>query len=508
MKFVRTILSVFLAFSPLVSPLQTPPAVSAAIDTAYFLVAVHNQRFVIAVTDPKSVAQAKNSITSHTRLFPFGKLASGDGGFNGPYHWHLEPESVRMVEVAAELCDGLPSAVEANLPYWLNDVRRYCPWSGRVLKQIVANKGGESHAGAASALFSTRTAKLSPTGESHALASPVINAAPVSVSEIRATMIVLPPGTLCPWVSKPTTSWPPAFPPPRKPEEVRQTFENEIALIRALELGSSLEAQGQRLLSEYNRLGSEIGRLNGEKTRVYALYVSWARYVNDLVPRYCEFFARVQQFNSQCAGRRLPPDDLNRCIAWKRRLEQEYNSHWMPRLNEADRRIAIANTAINALSQAIDRLKVEIGVWNASKPRYDAAVVAAVKSRTVKDEYEIDSSSFIQLADREPEYQRVETVLLTNRGRTYICPTAEQEVLVRDTLHRQALIQQWNIGPAEANVPVLLVEIVLTYIATDVRTREKDARIAASAWLHRRKLIVADDDFNQIPWLVLIHTKS
>jgi hypothetical protein len=94
-----------------------------------------------------------------------------------------------MVEVAVELCDGLPGAVEANLRYWLNDVRRYCPWSGRVLKQIVANKGGESHAGAASALFSARTAKLSPTGESHALASPVINAAPVSVSGIRATMI-------------------------------------------------------------------------------------------------------------------------------------------------------------------------------------------------------------------------------------------------------------------------------------------------------------------------------
>ena len=62
-----------------------------------------------------------------------GKLVRGDGGFNQPWSWHLDPTSVRMAEISIELCDGLPSFVEGDLDYWLGTVKTYCPWSSKVM---------------------------------------------------------------------------------------------------------------------------------------------------------------------------------------------------------------------------------------------------------------------------------------------------------------------------------------------------------------------------------------
>jgi hypothetical protein len=60
-----------------------------------------------------------------------GSLAAGDGGFNAPWSWHLEPGSVRFSEAAIEVCDGCPSFVEADLDDWLRQ-GSYCPWSTEV----------------------------------------------------------------------------------------------------------------------------------------------------------------------------------------------------------------------------------------------------------------------------------------------------------------------------------------------------------------------------------------
>jgi hypothetical protein len=60
-----------------------------------------------------------------------GSLAAGDGGFNAPWSWHLDPGSVVFSEGAVEVCDGCPSFVEGDLDYWLR-VGSYCPWSAEV----------------------------------------------------------------------------------------------------------------------------------------------------------------------------------------------------------------------------------------------------------------------------------------------------------------------------------------------------------------------------------------
>lgn len=38
-----------------------------------------------------------------------------------------------MTSSAIELCDGLPSDVESNLDYWVDTVRYFCPWSGKIV---------------------------------------------------------------------------------------------------------------------------------------------------------------------------------------------------------------------------------------------------------------------------------------------------------------------------------------------------------------------------------------
>jgi len=99
----------------------------------YFLVDVHGERFIIYVTDAETIELAIENMQGKNKMFPMGELGRGDGGFNKPWSWHLKPDTVRMVEVSIELCDGTPSFVEDELEYWLETVKNYCPWGGRII---------------------------------------------------------------------------------------------------------------------------------------------------------------------------------------------------------------------------------------------------------------------------------------------------------------------------------------------------------------------------------------
>jgi hypothetical protein len=49
---------------------------------------------------------------------------------NTGYSWHIDPASVEFADVTTEVCDGLPSHVEANTI--TSD--RYCPWQAEVIE--------------------------------------------------------------------------------------------------------------------------------------------------------------------------------------------------------------------------------------------------------------------------------------------------------------------------------------------------------------------------------------
>lgn len=101
-----------------------------------FLVQVQAERFVMAVSDPETARKARANMAGQNRLHPSGDLVRGDSGFNIGHRWHLAPASVRMVEISAEVCDGLPSHVDRDVEHWVTVVKRYCPWSGRVVQEI------------------------------------------------------------------------------------------------------------------------------------------------------------------------------------------------------------------------------------------------------------------------------------------------------------------------------------------------------------------------------------
>lgn len=96
-----------------------------------FVVAVAEERFVLRVTDPETIRLARESLAGRGGRFPAGPVGRGDGGFNAPWSWHLDPTETRLVEAAIEICDGRPSYVEAHL----DEFPTYCPWGAIVVAE-------------------------------------------------------------------------------------------------------------------------------------------------------------------------------------------------------------------------------------------------------------------------------------------------------------------------------------------------------------------------------------
>lgn len=125
MRFTRAgLLPLLLAGGGLCCSGSTGPS-----EHADFVVRVVDETFVLRATDPETIRLARENLAGGNDRFPIGPLRRGDGGFNAPWSWHLDPAQVRMTEAAIELCDGRPSYVEAHL----EDYPTYCPWGARVV---------------------------------------------------------------------------------------------------------------------------------------------------------------------------------------------------------------------------------------------------------------------------------------------------------------------------------------------------------------------------------------
>jgi hypothetical protein len=100
-----------------------PPPTSAD-----YIVEVGEETFVLRLTDPETIRLASGQMWGENRRFPAGPLRPGNGGFNAPWTWHLDPAETRMVERAIEACDGSPSYVETHQA----EFPVYCPWGARI----------------------------------------------------------------------------------------------------------------------------------------------------------------------------------------------------------------------------------------------------------------------------------------------------------------------------------------------------------------------------------------
>ena len=99
--------------------------------SADFVVAVGSEQFVVRSTHAQTIADMRAAVAARRSGFPIGPLRRGDGGFNGPWSWHLDPAEVRLTEAAIEVCDGTPSYVEAHVA----DFPTYCPWAARFVRE-------------------------------------------------------------------------------------------------------------------------------------------------------------------------------------------------------------------------------------------------------------------------------------------------------------------------------------------------------------------------------------
>jgi glucose/arabinose dehydrogenase len=91
-----------------------------------------NESLTVWATDGPFIDRARVLAGGGARQIPtFNKLLD-DRSYDPQWTWHVDPQNLSFATAAIELCDGLPSAIEANKPYWLNTVGSYCPWSAIV----------------------------------------------------------------------------------------------------------------------------------------------------------------------------------------------------------------------------------------------------------------------------------------------------------------------------------------------------------------------------------------
>jgi hypothetical protein len=109
------------------------PAPSEIQGKSFILQTANGDNFTVYATDPQAIQLLTDNYYGLNNMFVVGRLVIGNGGFNSPWSWHLDPDDVTMAEFAIELCDGTPSEVEHNLPYWLFQVETFCPWSSKVI---------------------------------------------------------------------------------------------------------------------------------------------------------------------------------------------------------------------------------------------------------------------------------------------------------------------------------------------------------------------------------------
>ena len=98
-----------------------------------FTIEVSGEKFMVRSSDGTTISQLIENYNGKNNMHVTGELVRGDGGFNQPWSWHLDPATVRMADVSIEVCDGRPSMVQEDLEYWLGTVGSFCPWSSKVV---------------------------------------------------------------------------------------------------------------------------------------------------------------------------------------------------------------------------------------------------------------------------------------------------------------------------------------------------------------------------------------
>jgi hypothetical protein len=90
---------------------------------------VVDEQFRALLREPADVEIARRLLAGDdVPSIPNGRVLR-ETGVNEGYSWSLDPDDIEFADVTMEVCDGLPSDVEAGTI----SGDRYCPWSATVL---------------------------------------------------------------------------------------------------------------------------------------------------------------------------------------------------------------------------------------------------------------------------------------------------------------------------------------------------------------------------------------
>ena len=91
---------------------------------------IGGERFRARLTDPTDIEVARQLLAGEDApSIPNGLVVRGVTDVNEGYTWSLDPDDFEFADVTIEVCDGIPSDVEAGLV----TSERYCPWSAIVV---------------------------------------------------------------------------------------------------------------------------------------------------------------------------------------------------------------------------------------------------------------------------------------------------------------------------------------------------------------------------------------
>ncbi|NTV80318.1 MAG: hypothetical protein HGA24_02725 [Candidatus Aminicenantes bacterium] len=95
---------------------------------------VHTERYSIFITNPQTIEDVIALWNGQsTANIPSGRVRKGRVAYNKPWSWHIDSEDIAMAEATIELCDGVPSYIEAHLDDWIATVGYFCPWSAELV---------------------------------------------------------------------------------------------------------------------------------------------------------------------------------------------------------------------------------------------------------------------------------------------------------------------------------------------------------------------------------------
>jgi len=88
------------------------------------------ETYKIELATPELIGHAEALLAGEdVAAIPLGTVVRDDPGPNGPWSWHIDPETLEFADQTIEVCDGLPSYVEDRTV----TSEQFCPWSAEIV---------------------------------------------------------------------------------------------------------------------------------------------------------------------------------------------------------------------------------------------------------------------------------------------------------------------------------------------------------------------------------------